>query len=258
MTIHVRIRTAALVLSLFALCSAVQAQINYTGVVTDQGILESATAEPLVLLSMGGVAVATASSLDLSASDSTHWVGGPYVNATRRFQFGVAGDLGTYETIYATVAISSAFGNDLNADFVASHGFNVSLSGNAGGVSYIGGGLVEVNCLGCGGHLGGGTVSTSSGSTVAWLNAYQTTLTLSTVVERGWNTGGSFEMYGYLGVGSTWADMSIDLLSITDSQGRALALGSDGFLQPVPEPGTLALWLAGLGVLGAVGRRARA
>lgn len=244
----------AAMLGAFSAAAGAQA---YTSVTTDQGFVESFSGAPLALPSMGGVASVSANGLDLHVSDSTHWVGGPYAAAYSAHTFGVAGAAGTYETLSFTVAVDSHYGNDLAANFTASHGFSVELTGNAAPVVGASGGLVEVNCLGCGGHLGGGTLSGSVGPTGEWGHDFSYTYTFSTQVERGWNQAGRLGLNAYLGVGSTWADLTINLLSITDSQGQALSWGTDGFLQAVPEPSTGAMVLAGMGALGFALRRRR-
>lgn len=247
--------TAATVLGAFSTTAGAQA---YTSVTTDQGFQESFEAAPLSLPSMGGSASVWANGLSLHASDSTHWVGGPFVSALSSHKFGVAGAAGTYETLSFTISVESHFGNDLAADFTASHGFTLELVGNAAPYAGAGAGLSEVNCIGCGGHLMYSAVGGTQGPSGEWGRDFAYTYTFTTQVERGWNEAGRLGMSGYLGLGSTWADLSIDLLSITDGQGRVLTWSPGGFLQPVPEPATSTLWLAGAGVLAFVARRRRA
>lgn len=253
--VPLRAWAAATVLGAFSAAAGAQ---GYTSVTTDQGFRESFVAAPLSMPSMGGSASVQANGLSLHASDSTHWVGGPFVAALSSHKFGVAGAAGTYETLSFTISVESHFGNDLAADFTASHGFNIELYGNAAPYAGAGAGLSEVNCIGCGGHLIYSAVGGTQGPSGAWGNDFAHTYTFSTQVERGWNEAGRLGMSAYLGLGSTWANLSIDLLSITDGQGRTLTWGADGFLQPVPEPATSALWLAGAGVLAFAARRRRA
>lgn len=237
-----------------ALCcgAAAQAQLNYTSVTTDLGFAESDAAQPRVLVTTtggGGSASVTADGLDLSARDSTHWTLGPYVAANRVFQFGVAGSAGSFETVTFQVAISTHNGNDLATSFNTSYSLQVELRGNADTDKWISGGLTDVNCLGCGGHLSSGSVTSSEGLAMAWPSDYQATLSFTTTVERGWNQAGRFTMSGSLLVNNSWADLSIDLLSITNSQGQALSLGSDGFLQAVPEPASSSMLALGAALL---------
>lgn len=243
--------------ALLAAASAGASAQVYINVTTDQNWQESFDGRSLSQPSMGGLAMAHADGMSLQASDSTHWVGGPYVSAVVSHRFGLAGAFGTFETVRVTVAVESHFGNDLSADFTASHGFSIELLSNAAPAVGAGGGLVDVNCLGCGGHLINSTVTDAHGVTSAWPHDFTQTYSFSTLVERGLPDVARLGLGGYLGVGSTWATLRMDVLSITDSQGQALTWGADGFLQPVPEPASIALWLAGLAVLGGVVRCTR-
>lgn len=203
--------------------------------------------------------------------DTTHWVNGPYANALSHVTFGVAGT--GPQTVTFAVQASGTWLRQLSQDFVMSAEFSAELTGNSGPGSLLFARVVEVNCIGCGGHLGAGSyqytragVVEESGS-LDGITTLQGNWLLTTTLEAGVAHAGSLRLATDGSAGSSGWESSLTVTDIVDGTGQRLAFsqGTDGNwwlaasatspIAAVPEPETWALMMVGLGVVGSMARR---
>jgi PEP-CTERM motif len=210
------------------------------------------------LTSITGNAQARTTLLDqhVSASDTTHWTLGPYATTNSNVSFGVAGG-GEAATVSFTFVVSGAVDLSLATDHNTNGEFGLELYGQ--GADVVWGSYVDVNCLGCGGHIGYGNLL-SHGVSTPWDGALvNATYTLTTTVDTGRANAGRIEVHTGLSVGGTQGSIDIRLTSLM-LNGQAAALVNNGeagwSVSAVPEPATYGLALAGLLVVGWSRRKA--
>lgn len=112
----------------------------------------------------GGTASASASltSLGFAGSDSTHWaVGAPGAGARTDYYFGVEG-AGEVVTLRFKFVTAGGWAWDDASSFTSSGAFSILLQSATGPAPYVTANLTLVQCLGCGGRLGGGSLTTTT------------------------------------------------------------------------------------------------
>ena len=133
------------------------------------------------------------------------------------------------------------------------------------------GSFLLVQCVGCGGHLGGGSISTDddyfgagAATSVPWEGANPGNFTLSSTFLAGAPNNGRLQLRALGGGGASAYDFSIALRSITThgpahglsiyiaDTGQRIGVSSAG---AVPEPASWALMIAGFGMAGGMMRR---
>jgi hypothetical protein len=212
------------------------------------------TGEPL-LSTTGAVASTTLLNQHVSAADTTHWILGPYAATHSDVRFSVAG-AGEPATVSLTFVVLGGVDLSLASDHNATGGFGIELYGQ--GADYAGGSFTDVNCLGCGGHIGYGNLS-SHGVTTDWdWSSVNETYTVTTTVDTGRPDAGLIAVNASLGMGSTHGSLDIRLTSLM-LNGQAATLVNQGAagwsVMAVPEPASYGLALAGLLVVGWARRR---
>lgn len=224
-----------------------------------------------VLTAVAGSAFAqsTLVSVRASTADSTHWTLGPYAVASTSVSFGLMGS--GVQTVTFALKANGHWTRDLGMSYTLSAGFAGELTSSTGPTSGLYGEVVEVNCVGCGGHLGVGSLTyvdagSSAGPSVL-PDALNGTWLLTTTLQAGAANAATLRLSTDGGAGSTdWATF-LQVAEIRDGNGQTLGFtpGTDGNwwltasanspIAAVPEPETWALTLAGLGVVGAMARR---
>lgn len=202
------------------------------------------------------LAVVSPSSLFIQVSDQTHWTLGPYANSLVDYYFDVPGVPGT-ATYTFNFQVQSNWDLSLAHDFNTSVGFEIGIStygDGAGPWPYANGSFVNVNCIGCGGNIYGGSIDVYDGlsspaPSTAWAGENLTgNYSLTATFGTGTDTG-RLRMSLYGGAGSTSGNMSLQLMSIIDQGGQAFALtqGTSGveLTTAVPIPAAWSLMLSG-------------
>jgi PEP-CTERM motif len=216
----------------------------------------NSTGAPL-LSTTGAVASTTLLNQFVSASDSTHWILGPYATTNSNVSFGVAG-AGEAATVSFTFVVTGAVDLSLASDHNTNGEFGLQLYGQ--GADIVWGSYVDVNCLGCGGHIGNGSLSSHGISTPWDGSSVNATYTLTTTVDTGRANAGRIEVHTALNVGGTHGSFDIRLTSLM-LNGQAAALVNNGAagwsISAVPEPASYGLALAGL-LVAALARRRQA
>jgi hypothetical protein len=217
----------------------------------------NATGEPL-LSTTGAVASTTLLDQYISAADSTHWILGPFASTTSAIRFSVAGG-GAPATVSFSFEVQGAWDLGLSKEHNASGGFGLELSGV--GSDSVGGAFNDVNCIGCGGHIGYSTLSLHGAPTTItdnWDGQWRGAYTLTTTVESGRPDAGLINVYASTNLGSTHGSLRIRLTSLS-LDGQAASLVNNGAagwsVSAVPEPTSLGLAMAGILVVGALQRR---
>ena len=261
-------RLAAAALFSLALCQPVRADTPLTAtanagswslgtsVVSPDG---SAVVADEIATGAAAHARASVNLLQVRVTDSAHWTLGPWASAAYELPFTVLGSRATRDlTFLALVRGDFDTAPDHSFNTQAEFGLTVSTALNGSmQQGTVRGAFTLVNCLGCGGLIGGGSVDVNGGAiTVPWNG---------TPLDTNFGFGGlRFETQtaaaGRLhlsastasGLGSTWLDLRLivqdsatgDVLPVTMT-GQGLVIG----VSAVPEPGSLALLAAGLVVI---------
>jgi MYXO-CTERM domain-containing protein len=217
----------------------------------------NATGAPL-LSTTGAVASTTLLDQYVSAADSTHWTLGPYAATHSDIRFSVAGG-GAPATVSFSFEVQGAWDLDLSHSHNATGGFGLELYGL--GSDSVSGGFTDVNCIGCGGHIGYSTLSLHGVSTTVydhWDGVWNGTYTLTTTVESGRPDAGLILVNASTGLGGTHGSLRIRLTSLS-LDGQAASLVNNGAagwsVSAVPEPASYGLALAGLLVVVGLQRR---
>ncbi len=252
---------AALCLSLAA-CLPAQAAYFQTYTSVDGGgalggpeQLESNTTGAPLLSAVGAVASNTLLNQYVSVADTTHWILGPYAATNSDIRFSVAGG-GESATVSFSFVVQGGVDLSLASSHNANGGFGLELYGQ--GFDSAGGGFTDVNCIGCGGHIGYGNLS-SHGVTTDWdWTSINAAYTLTTTVDTGRTDAGRIVVNANLGAGSTHGGLDIRLTSLL-LNGQAATLVNNGAagwsVAAVPEPASYCLAMAGLLVAGLSRRR---
>jgi PEP-CTERM motif len=251
---------AALCLSVAA-CLPAQAAYFQTYTSVDGGgahgapdQLESNTTGAPLLSTVGAVASTTLLNQHVSVADSTHWTLGPYATTLSDVRFSVAGG-GELATVSFTFVVLGGVDLSLSSSHNATGGFGLELHGQ--GYDSAGGGFTDVNCLGCGGHIGDGKLGSHGVSTDWDWSSVDAVYTLTTTVESGRADAGRIMVNASLSAGGTHGSLDIRLSSLL-LNGQAATLvnhGAAGWsISAVPEPASYGLALAGL-LVAALARR---
>ena len=220
----------------------------------------------------GGTASASASltSLGFAGSDSTHWaVGAPGAGARTDYYFGVEG-AGEVVTLRFKFVTAGGWAWDDASSFTSSGAFSILLQSATGPAPYVTAILTLVQCLGCGGRLGGGSLTTTTdlygpgvSTTVPWLGEPVGEFSLTSSFVTGVENAGRFALDRLGGAGNGSFNFNVSLESVTriGGPGGDLALslprsgGSFGVsvggagVSAVPEPAAAAIWIAALALL---------
>ncbi|MEY4763538.1 MAG: hypothetical protein RI907_211 [Pseudomonadota bacterium] len=215
----------------------------------------NATGAMLPAAVSGASATTTLFNQTLSVADSTHWTLGPYAATRSDVRFSVAGG-GEAATVSFTFEVLGAMDLSLDASHNAGASFGLELYGQ--GADAAGGGISDVNCLGCGGHISMGSLYSHGVSTPWDGTSVNAVYTLTTTVDTGRQDAGRLIASASMGAGSTHGNMAIRLTS-TLLNGQVATLVDNGAagwsVSAVPEPSTWGLALAGLCVAGLARRR---
>ncbi len=252
-----RSSAAALALALAASLPAQAAHFHaYTAV--DGGsalggpdlMLDNETGAPLTSITGNAQARTTLLDQHVSASDTTHWTLGPYATTNSNVSFGVAGG-GEAATVSFTFVVTGGVDLSLASDHNTNGEFGLQLYGQ--GADIVWGSFGDVNCIGCGGHIGGSNLNSHGVSTPWDVTSVNATYTLTTTVDTGRANAGRIEVSAALGVGGTQGHFDIRLSSLL-LNGQAATLVDNGAagwsVSAVPEPGSWGLALAGVLVVG--------
>ena len=135
----------------------------------------------------------------------------------------------------------------------ADFGFTVNAYGPQAQYAYVHGAFIMVNCLGCGGLLGGGSVDVNGVINQPWNGTDLDTNFGVSGIRFATQTAGagrlSLTASTASGGGTTWLDLQLVVLDSATGERLAMAMTGDGLLigvSAVPEPANWALLATGL------------
>ena len=205
-------------------------------------------------------AMASVNLLQVRVNDGVHWTLGPRATASYELPFTVAGSQPVRDlTILAVVKGSFDTSPTHSFNTQAEFGMTVSTALNVPAhlqQMSVRGAFNLVNCIGCGGLIGGGSIDVNGAITQAWDGTdLDTNFGFGGLrFETQTAAAGRLNMYATTmsGLGSTWLDLRLLVQDSATGQVLPVAMTSHGLVigvSAVPEPGSLALLAAGLVVI---------